>query len=370
MKIYTQETQDKKARAGLINLNNIIIPTPIFMPVGTRATVKAITVMDLLKINYSMILSNTYHLSLRPGDKVIAKMGGLHQFMNWKRLILTDSGGFQIFSLQHLRKITKEGVTFRNHLDGSKHFLTPEKVVSIQKNLGSDIMMVLDECLSPESSYDKTAASSDLTINWAKRSLKAHKEKSSHKNQELFAIVQGGFFEELRKNCLQELEELDFAGYAIGGLSVGESKEDMYRILNYITPLLPKEKPRYLMGVGHPIDILEAVASGVDMMDSVMPTRNARNGSFLTRKGWLNIKRKEFLEDKNPIDEECSCHVCKNYTRSYLRHLFQSSEILLSQLGSYHNLFFLKQMMTEARQAILEKRFLEYKNNFCKKFLS
>lgn len=373
MNIYKKLHQQNHARAGLLQLAGHYVPTPVFMPVGTRASVKALTTQDLFSINYFLILSNSYHLCVRPGDELIAKVGGLHKFMNWKRLILTDSGGFQVFSLQKFRKVLPSGVEFQSHLDGTKIFFTPQKVINIQQNLGSDIMMVLDECLHPNSSYDKTASSMERTISWAKIALEYKKqtteEKKNPKKQALFGIVQGGMFEDLRLQCLQKLQELEFDGYAIGGLSVGESKEDMIRILESIAPQMPAEKPRYLMGVGHPVDILQAVANGIDMFDSVLPTRNARNGSYLTPNGWLSIKKKEFAADTNPIDRTCDCFVCKNYSRSYLRHLFQRSEILSCQLGSYHNLYFMQNFMQQTRNSILENRFVEFQKNFSYFFL-
>ena len=306
--MFSKHIQDGNARAGLISINGIQVPTPVFMPVGTQATVKAINVSQLEEIDYSIILSNSYHLYLRPSDELIQRIGGLHKFMNWKRLILTDSGGFQLFSLKKLRKkISEEGITFQSHLDGSTHFLSPEKVIKIQQNLGSDIMMVLDECLEPSSSYEDTKKSCDLTFHWAERSY-LEKIKLAEKNgvqqdkQKLFGIIQGGLYKDLRKESLQRLAEIPFDGYAIGGLSVGEAKAEMYSILQFLTPQMDAEKPRYLMGVGHPLDILEGVESGIDMFDSVLPTRNARNGSLLTSNGWLSIKKKEFKEDPNPID--------------------------------------------------------------------
>ena len=379
--IFSKQIQDKNARAGIIDIRGIQVATPVFMPVGTSATVKAINVRDLEEIDYSIILSNSYHLYLRPGDELIQQMGGLHRFMNWNRLILTDSGGFQLFSLKRLRKkISDEGVTFQSHLDGSSHFLNPEKVIKIQQNLGSDIMMVLDECLEPSSSYEDTKKSCNLTIHWAKRSsLEKRKldkknefqeKDGSSKEQKLFGIIQGGLYEDLRKECLQRLAEISFDGYAIGGLSVGEAKTEMYSMLRFITPKMDEEKPRYLMGVGHPLDILAGVESGIDMFDSVLPTRNARNGSLLTSYGWLSIKKKDFEKDSNPIDSECSCIVCKKYSRAYLRHLFKANEFLSAQLNSYHNLYFMNSFMNSLRKSILEKKFIAFKKQFSLKFSS
>ena len=372
--IFSKHIQDGNARAGLISIQGTRVPTPVFMPVGTQATVKAINVKQLEEIDYSIILSNSYHLYLRPSDELIQRIGGLHKFMNWQRLILTDSGGFQIFSLKKLRKkITKEGITFQSHLDGSTHFLSPEKVIKIQQNLGSDIMMVLDECLEPSSSYEDTQKSCDLTFHWAERSY-LEKIKLAEKNgvqqdkQKLFGIIQGGLYKDLRKESLQRLAEIPFDGYAIGGLSVGEAKAEMYSMLQFLTPQMDAEKPRYLMGVGHPLDILEGVENGIDMFDSVLATRNARNGSLLTSNGWLSIKKKEFKEDPNPIDSHCSCEVCRKYSRAYLSHLFRSSEFLSAQLNSYHNLYFMKSFMDNLRKSILEKTFSTFKKEFLLKF--
>lgn len=341
------------------------------MPVATQGALKSLRVDDLEKLEYELILGNSYHLYLRPNDKIVKQFEGLHKFMNWKKLILTDSGGFQFFSLRKLRqKLSEEGVLFRSHLDGSQHLFTPEKVIEIQQNLGSDIMMVLDGCLEPNSTYQQTKDSMNITLAWAKRSLLEKTKNATSKNQQLFGIVQGGFFEDLRKNCLDQLVEMNFDGYAIGGLSVGETKEEMYRILQFVTPMLPTEKPRYLMGVGHPIDILEGVECGIDMFDSVLPTRNARNGSLLTTKGWLSIKKKIFEKDQNPIDLNCDCVVCTNYSRAYLRHLFQASEMISSSLNSYHNLYFMKNLMIKIREALLNNSFTEFKKNFTEQFNS
>ena len=363
--IYNLQHRYSKARAGWLKLNNCIVPTPVFMPVATRAAIKGLSFSELVAMDYEIVLSNSYHLYLRPGDKLVKQLGGLHKFMNWKKIILTDSGGFQIFSLTKLRKkISSEGVVFQSHLDGSRHLLTPEKVITIQENLGSNIMMVLDECLNPTSNRAETKKSLELTLAWAKRSVAVKKKN----NQQLFGIVQGSFYEDLRKECLEQLLELPFNGYAIGGLSVGETKEEMYRILHFITHQLPDDKPRYLMGVGHPLDILEGVEAGIDMFDSVLPTRNARNGSLLTTNGWLSIKKKVFAEDPNPIDVNCSCLVCANYSRAYLRHLFQSSEILSSQLNTYHNLYFMQNFIRQLRESILQNKFTEFKNNYINNF--
>jgi len=366
---YKLEKISSKARAGEITTPHGKIKTPVFMPVGTQATVKAMTSEELIDIGAEIILGNTYHLYLRPNDELIARYGGLHEFMHWNKPILTDSGGFQVFSLGDLRKITEEGVKFSSHIDGSKHFLSPEKSISIQNNLGSDIAMVLDECPPGMSSEEYLIPSIERTTRWAKRSIEAHQKKDK---QGLFAIVQGGIYEHLREKSLNELLEMDknFSGYAIGGLAVGEPREEMYRILDYIVEKCPIDKPRYLMGVGEPIDMLEAVESGIDMMDCVQPTRIGRHGTVFTKFGRLVIKNKKYEEDKSPLDDTCDCYVCKNYTRGYIRHLFKAEEILGQRLATYHNLYFLIKLMNNARTAILENRFSSFKEEFIEDYLS
>lgn len=364
---YELEKKDKNARAGVISTPHGEIKTPVFMPVGTQATVKAMTKEELKEINSQIILGNTYHLYLRPGDKLVNDFGGLHGFMNWDRPILTDSGGFQVFSLGDLRDIKEEGVNFRSHIDGSKHFLSPEKSIEIQNNLGSDIMMVLDECPPGLSSREYLIPSIERTTRWAKRCIVANRNKET---QGLFAIVQGGIYEDLRDKSFNELFEMDddFSGYALGGLAVGEPREDMYRILEYITPKLPEDKPRYLMGVGEPVDMLEAVEDGIDMMDCVQPTRLGRHGTVFTKYGRLVIKNSSYSRDDRPLDEDCDCYVCKNYTRAYIRHLFKTGEILGQRLATYHNLHFLLKLMDNARNAILNEKFQEYKEEFLKNY--
>ena len=364
---YTLEVKDGNARAGVIETPHGKIETPVFMPVGTQATVKAMTKEELEEINSQIILGNTYHLYLNPGDDLVDDFGGLHKFMRWDRPILTDSGGFQVFSLGSLRRIKEEGVHFRSHLDGSKHFLSPEKSISIQNNLGSDIMMVLDECPPGMSSREYLIPSIERTTRWAKRCIDANKNKD---RQGLFAIVQGGIYEDLRDKSFEELSQYDedFAGYALGGLAVGEPREDMYRILEYITPKLPENKPRYLMGVGEPLDMLEAVESGIDMMDCVQPTRIGRHGTVFTKYGRLVIKNKAYELDDRPLDEGCDCYACKNYTRGYIRHLFKAKEILGQRLATYHNLHFLIKLMNDSRKAIKEGRFKEFKDEFIKNY--
>ena len=365
---YTLEGKDGNARAGVIKTPHGEIHTPVFMPVGTQATVKTMTKEELEAIGTEIILGNTYHLYLRPSDTLINDFGGLHKFMNWNKPILTDSGGFQVFSLGDLRKITEEGVHFRSHIDGSKHFLSPEKSIEIQNNLGSDIIMALDECPHGLSTREYLIPSIERTTRWAKRCIDANRNKE---RQGLFGIFQGGIYEDLRDKSFQELYEMDddFSGYAIGGLAVGEPREDMYRILEYITPKLPENKPRYLMGVGEPVDMLEAVEDGVDMMDCVQPTRIGRHGTVFTKYGRLVIKNAKYSRDPRPLDENCDCYVCKNYTRAYIRHLFKAEEILGQRLATYHNLYFLINLMKKSREAILEKKFQEFKNDFISNYM-
>ncbi|WP_297596466.1 tRNA guanosine(34) transglycosylase Tgt [uncultured Cetobacterium sp.] len=357
-----------KARIGKITTPHGEIETPVFMPVGTQATVKGMTPEELEEMGSEIILGNTYHLYLRPGDELVSKFGGLHKFMNWKKPILTDSGGFQVFSLGDLRNIKEEGVYFRSHLDGSKHFISPEKSINIQNNLGSDIVMLFDECPPGMSSKEYLIPSIERTTRWAKRCVEAHKRPDE---QGLFAIVQGGVYEELRDKSLAELFEMDesFSGYAVGGLAVGEPREDMYRILDYIVEKLPENKPRYLMGVGEPLDMLEAVASGIDMMDCVQPSRIGRHGTIFTKYGRLVVKNASYAEDSRPLDDGCDCYVCRNYSRGYIRHLFKAQEILGGRLATYHNLYFLLKLMKDSRKAIKEQRFLEFKSEFEKNYL-
>ncbi|NWF97974.1 MAG: tRNA guanosine(34) transglycosylase Tgt [Nitrospirae bacterium] len=348
-------TTDKYARAGVIETHRGIVNTPAFMPVGTIGTVKAMSPDELKEIGTEIILGNTYHLYLRPGHKIIETLGGLHKFMNWDRPILTDSGGFQVYSLSALRKIEDNGVYFRSHLDGSLHFLGPEKAMEIQSSLGSDIAMVLDDCTPYPSTYEYAMDSMLRTIKWAEHCRKLKTDK-----QAIFGIVQGSFYEILREKCLEALVNIGFDGYAVGGLSVGEPKEDMYRIINFTAPLLPENKPRYLMGIGDLFDVLIAVKAGFDMFDCVMPTRNARNGTLFTSQGRISIKREEFKADSNPLDPECECYTCRNYSRGYLRHLFLSREILSMRLNTIHNLYFYLKFFRNMRESILEKRFSEF----------
>lgn len=360
-----KKSDECKARLGKIHTNHGDIETPIFMPVGTKATVKAMTPEELKDIEAQIILSNTYHLYLRPGHELVKEAGGLHKFMNWDKPILTDSGGFQVFSLGNLRKINEEGVEFRSHVDGSKHFISPEKSMEIQNYLGSDIMMAFDECVPYPATYEYTKASMERTTRWAKRCKDFHKNTE---NQALFGIVQGGMYKDLRTESVNQLVELDFPGYAVGGLSVGEPKDLMVELLDHTVEQLPENKPRYLMGVGSPDYLFEAVESGIDMADCVMPTRMARNGAFMTSAGQVTIKNAKYTHDFSPIDKECNCYTCKNYSKAYIRHLFKENEILGARLATIHNLFFLINLMKNIRISIRENYFLEYKKEFYSKY--
>ena len=350
-----------KARRGTIHTPHGDISTPVFMPVGTQATVKAMRPEEVKEMGAEIILSNTYHLYLRPGHEIVKEAGGLHKFMNWDRPILTDSGGFQVFSLGKFRKITEEGVKFKSYLDGSSHMLTPEKSIEIQNALGSDIMMAFDECAPYPADYNYVKNSMELTTRWLKRCKDYHKDTEK---QSLFGIMQGGMYKDLRKKSAEQIVELDLPGYAIGGLSVGEPKELMLEVLDDSIDYLPKDKPRYMMGVGTPDYLFEGVERGVDMFDCVLPTRIARHGLAMTTFGKVNIKNQKFERDFTPLDSKCNCYTCRNYSKAYLRHLYKSDEILSSMLLSNHNLYFLVNMMKNIREAIDEDRFLEYKNEF------
>ncbi len=354
------------ARRGRIHTPHGIIETPVFMPVGTCGTVKAMTPEELRdEVKAKIILSNTYHLFLRPGDELVAEAGGLHKFMNWDGAILTDSGGFQVFSLSDLRNISEDGVAFKSHLDGSKLFISPEKSISIQNNLGSDIMMAFDECVPYPADYEYTRKSMERTTRWAKRCKEANKNPE---RQGLFGIVQGGMYKDLRKISAKQLVELDFPGYAVGGLSVGEPADLMYDILGSTTPFLPENKPRYLMGVGTPDYLIEAVVRGIDMCDCVLPTRIARNGTALTSYGKLVVRNATYERDFTTLDPECDCYTCRNYTRAYIRHLIKCGEILGARLLSIHNLRFLVRLMENVRTAIEEDRLLEFREEFYSKY--
>jgi len=358
------------ARTGILHLPHGDVKTPVFMPVGTNGTVKAMTVDDIKEIGFNLILSNTYHLYLRPGEKIIQKAKSLHSFMNWDRNILTDSGGFQIFSLSALRKITSKGVWFQSHIDGSKHFLTPEKAVSIQALLNSDIQMQLDYCSHWGASRKEAENALSITIEWLGRAVNAWKETVSggSYNGSLFSIVQGNFFPDLRQISAQACANSGTPGIAIGGLSVGEPPELFYEMLSATAALLPCDKPRYVMGIGTPEYVLNAIEYGIDMFDCVLLTREARNGRVYTSGGPFALKKSENASDFSPIDKECGCKVCKSYSRAYLRHLFKAKEILYSMLASYHNLYFINELVLNARNAIEEGRFLEYKKNFLSRY--
>ncbi len=354
------------ARRGVIHTPHGDIQTPVFMPVGTQATVKSMTPEELeQEVKAQIILSNTYHLYLRPGNKLIKEAGGLHKFMNWNHPILTDSGGFQVFSLGALREITEDGVKFKSHLDGSEHFLSPEGVMEIENDLGSDIIMAFDECCPYPSTYEYTKNSMQRTTRWALRCKNAHKNVDK---QGLFGIIQGGFYKDLRRQSAEDLINLDLPGYAIGGISVGEPKEEFLDILRYTTPLMPENKPRYLMGVGTPDYLIEAAISGIDMCDCVLPTRIARNGTALTWNGKVVVRNATYEKDWSPLDKECDCYTCKNYTRAYIRHLVKTNEILGIRLLSIHNLSFLTSLMERVRIEIEKDHLLSFRDEFYKKY--
>ena len=359
------ECKQTGARRGVIHTPHGDIQTPVFMPVGTQATVKSMTPEELKEVNAQIILSNTYHLFLRPGHELVKEAGGLHNFMHWDRPILTDSGGFQVFSLGKLRKITEEGVEFQSHLDGSKKFLSPEKAMEVENALGSDIMMAFDECCPYPSTYEYTKKSMERTTRWAKRCKEAHKRPE---DQGLFGIIQGGFYEDLRKKSAEDLIELDFPGYAIGGISVGEPKEKFIEILQYTAPLMPKDKPRYLMGVGTPDYLIEAAIAGIDMCDCVLPTRIARHGTALTSHGKLVVRNATYEHDFTPLDPECDCYACKNYTRAYIRHLIKANEILGIRLLSTHNIKFLTNLMDKVRIEIENDNLGSFRDEFYRKY--
>lgn len=353
------------ARLGKVHTPHGSFDTPIFMPVGTLATVKTMSPEELIEMNAQIILANTYHLWLRPGEDIVKEAGGLHQFMNWQRPILTDSGGFQVFSLSEMREIKEEGVYFRNHLSGEKMFFSPEIAMQVQNDLGPDIMMALDECPPYPASREYMEQSVNRTSRWAERSLKAHKHPEK---QALFGIVQGGEFADLRAQSAKDLISLDFPGYAIGGLSVGEPKKVMYRVLEATTPLLPTNKPRYLMGVGSPDALIEGAIRGIDMFDCVLPTRIARNGTCMTSQGRLVVRNAKYKRDFSPIDENCDCYTCRHYTRAYVRHLIHTNEIFGFRLTTYHNLYFLLELMKQVRKAISEDRLGDFREAFFEQY--
>ena len=352
------------ARAGVLTLPHGTVRTPVFMPVGTLATVKTLSPDELKDLGAQIILANTYHLYLRPGHELIQSAGDLHKFMNWDGPILTDSGGFQVFSLAAMRKITDDGVVFSSHIDGSRHIFTPEKVMEIEAALGADIAMCFDDCSPYPCSYSQVRQADARTFSWAKRCRDSHR----HPWQSLFGIVQGGVFRDLRQKSVSDITSLDFPGYAIGGLSVGEPKPVMYDILEKITPLLPEDKPRYLMGVGSPDCLVEGVARGVDMFDCVLPTRMARNGTVLTPRGKLVLRNAAYAKDLRPIDEECQCYACRNFSRAYIRHLIKENEVLGIRLTSIHNLYYLCHLMQQIREAILDGRFGSFRQEFWRQY--
>jgi len=361
---FTLHTTDGLARRGTLQLAHGTVETPVFMPVGTYGSVKAMSPLELKEIGAQIVLGNTFHLWLRPGLDVIEAHGGLHRFMGWDGPILTDSGGFQVFSLGDLRKISEEGVKFQSPINGDRCFLTPEESMRIQKVLNSDIVMIFDECTPYPADEKQAADSMRLSLRWAERSKKAHEGNSNA----LFGIVQGGMYESLRDESLRELTDIGFDGYAVGGLSVGEPKEDMLRILDHTVPQLPADKPRYLMGVGTPEDLVDAVSRGVDMFDCVMPTRYARNGWLFTRHGVVKIRNAGYRNDLAPLDEECGCYTCRNFTRAYLHHLFRSQEILGARLNTLHNLHYYQELMAGMRQAIEEHRFADFVADFRRRY--
>ena len=358
------EDRETGARAGRITTPHGTVETPVFIPVGTQATVKTMSPEELKEIGVEILIANTYHLALRPGAEIIREAGGLHSFMGWDGPLLVDSGGYQVFSLAKLRKITEEGVHFQSHFDGSHRFFSPEEIIKIEEDLGADIIMPLDECTPYPCQEDQAEASMEMTCRWAERSKKAHNESS----QALFGIVQGSFYPDLRKECIETLVDLDFSGYALGGLSVGEDKILTNQIVECCASLLPRDKPRYLMGRGSPVDLVESVKRGMDMFDCAMPTRCGRNGTAFTNSGKVVIKNAGYAEEFIRLDEACQCYTCRNFTRAYLRHLFATDEILGLRLNTWHNLFFYTQLMRRMREAVLEDRFPEFEREFLAKY--
>ncbi len=359
-----KECKRTKARAGKLHTPHGVIETPVFMPVGTQATVKTMTPDELKENNAQIILGNTYHLYLRPGHELVKEAGGLHKFMNWDRPILTDSGGFQVFSLGELRKIKEEGVTFRSHLDGSKHLFSPERVMEIEEAIGADIAMAFDECTPYPADYDYAKRSMERTTRWLERCIKAH----TREDQALFGIIQGSMYKDLRTESAKEITSFDLPGYAIGGLSVGEPAEVMYEMLDINTDIMPINKPRYLMGVGAADNLVEGVKRGVDMFDCVLPTRIARNGTVMTKHGKLVVRNAEYAHDFRPLEEGCGCYACRNFTRAYIRHLIKSGEVLGIRLTTIHNIYFLTNLMKEIRNAILQDRYPEFISEFYANF--
>lgn len=360
-----KEEKHTGARLGILHTPHGSFETPIYMPVGTLATVKGLSPEELKDMGAEVVLSNTYHLWLRPGEDLVAEAGGLHKFMNWDKGILTDSGGFQVFSLSDMRKIEEEGVHFRNHINGEKLFLSPEKAIHIQNQLGADIIMSFDECPPFDQTYDYVKRSIDRTTRWAERGFKAHQRPH---DQALFGIIQGAGYKDLRLQHAHDMISLDFPGYSIGGLSVGETKEEMNSVLDYLTPVMPKHKPRYLMGVGSPDSLIDGVIRGVDMFDCVLATRIARNGTCMTSHGRLVVKNAQYARDFRPIDEHCDCYTCRNYSRAYIRHLIKADEIFGLRLASIHNVHFLLNLMKDIRYHIKNDSLLEFKQDFFERY--
>ncbi|MCJ7646648.1 tRNA guanosine(34) transglycosylase Tgt [bacterium] len=366
-----KKIKDKNARIGRIVTAHGVVNTPVFIPVGTQATVKTLSPKELEEVGVELVLSNTYYLFLRPGVEIIEKAGGLHKFMGWDRPIISDSGGYQVFSLANLRKITQEGVEFQSHIDGAKHFLSPEKIIEIQVSLGSDIIMCFDECTPYPCEKDYAQQSMELTLKWARRCKKEFNDRCSSTNSQwLFGIIQGGMHKDLRKRSAEETIKIGFEGYAIGGLSVGEPQDLRNEILEFTTLLLPEDKPRYLMGVGQPQELWEAVEKGIDMFDCAMPTRNARNGQVFTSRGKVVIKNAQYKEDFGPLDPECECYTCRHFSRAYLCHLFRAGEILALRLNTLHNIHYMIKLMEQIRQAIKQDRYEEAKREFLGKWHS
>ncbi len=372
---FELQAKDPKtgARAGVLHTPHGDVLTPVFMPVGTQGTVKTMPWRDLVDFDVRIVLANTYHLYLRPGHELIARLGGLHKFTGWHRAFLTDSGGFQVFSLSDLRKITDEGVLFQSHHDGSYHFFTPEKAIEVEFALRPDIMMSFDQCTDYPATEDEVAAAVRRTTDWARRGRERwlqllNEDKNPETAPALFGIIQGGVYRHLREISAEQILSMDFPGYAVGGLSVGEPKELMFEVLEYLLPMMPAEKPRYVMGLGKPEDLVRAVALGADMFDCVLPTRNARNASVYTWAGKMSLKAAYYAEDIRPIDPNCGCYTCRNYTRAYIRHLFVAGELLAPYLATHHSLYFFAELMRKAREAILEGRYAEFMNDFLSNF--
>ncbi len=365
-----KQDSKSKARLGKIHTPHGVVETPAFMPVGTQGTVKTLSPRDLEDCGVQMVCCNTYHLYLRPGERAVDEAGGIHRFISWEKPILTDSGGFQVFSLADLREVTSEGVTFQSHLDGSRHAFTPERVIEIETLLGADIIMTLDECLSYPATYEEAKSSTDLTVDWAERSQATHQRLASETDSEqvLFGIVQGSTYPELRRECARRIVDLDFAGYAIGGLSVGEPKTLTLEVTELTLEILPGDRPRYLMGIGPPEDLVDAVSLGADLFDCVLPTRNGRTGTLFTHYGKLVVKNAAYARDFTPADPDCGCYTCTNFTRAYLRHLFQAGEILGPRLATLHNIHFFTQVMRDLREALREERFPEWRDSLLSQY--